>query len=216
MDHWVPHKMALILKRTLYIINYFKSNIMKRIILASIVLFSFSILMFGQETEKKELTRKERRAIQKQENQERSEQMALALSIAIEKQNWVLEANSLQGKRGSSVVVNSSLNFIAVEGEEAFVQLGSNSGMGRNGVGGVSVRGKVTKYEIKKNDKKGTYFITIYISTAIGMYDIRLDCNNDGQIANATIQGNTSSRVTYRGIIVPVSLSSVYKGTPII
>ncbi len=187
---------------------------MKKLVVLSLVL-SFSLLSFGQEEEK--LSRKERRAIEKQKQKELSEQMAKVLSVAIDEQNWVLEANMLQNKRGSSVNVSSNLNFVAVEGEEAFVQLGRNTGMGQNGVGGVSVRGRVTKYEVKKNEKKGTYFIMLYVSSALGSFDIRLNCNADGQIANATVQGTTSSnRIEYRGIIVPVSMSNVYKGTPVI
>jgi len=188
---------------------------MKKLILLTLTL-SLSLIVFAQQDEEKKLTRKERRAIAKQEQKELSEQMAKVLELAIDKKHWVLEANTLAGKRGASINVNSSLNFIAVEGEEAFVQLGSNTGMGQNGVGGVSVRGNVTKYEVNKNEKKGTYFITLYVSSALGSFDIRLDCNADGQIASATVQGNTSNRIQYRGIIVPIPQSSVYKGTPVI
>ncbi|WP_430813544.1 DUF4251 domain-containing protein [Carboxylicivirga sp. RSCT41] len=187
---------------------------MKKIAILTLLL-SFTLVVFGQEEEKK-LTRKERRELRKQEEKERSELMAKALTIAIDEKQWVLEANTLAGKRGSSVNVSSSLNFIAVEGDEAFVQLGSNSGMGQNGVGGVSVRGTISKYEVNKNEKKGTYFISLFVNSALGTFDIRLDCNADGQIASATVQGNSSNRVQYRGIIVPVGQSSVYKGSPII
>jgi len=179
------------------------------------LLLSLSLTVLGQQEEQK-LTRKERRAIHKQEQKELSEQMAKVLSVAIDEKQWVLEANTLANKRGSSINVNSTLNFIAVEGEEAFVQLGSNTHMGNNGVGGVSVRGKITKYEVKKNEKKGTYFISLFVSSAIGSFDIRLDCNADGQMSSASVQGNTSSRIQYRGIIVPLQSSTVYKGTPII
>lgn len=184
-------------------------------ILSTILLLLLCLSIFAQEKEEK-LSRKERRAIHKQEQAELSEQMASILAASIEKQNWVLEANTLAGKKGATVNVNSTLNFIAIEGEEAFVQLGSNSGLGRNGVGGVSVRGNVSKYEVSKNDKKGTYFIVVIVSSALGTFDIRIDTNSDGQIANATVQGNSSNRVTYRGILVPLQSSSVYKGTPII
>ncbi len=188
---------------------------MRRFVLFT-VLLSLSLVTWGQQDDKNKLTRKERREIHKQQQKELSEQMAKSLSIAIDEKRWVLEANTLANKRGASINVNSSLNFIAVEGEIAFVQLGSNAGIGQNGVGGISVRGNITKYDVKKNDKKGTYFITLYVSSAIGSFDIRLDCNSDGQIASASIQGNTSARVQYRGIIVPVQSSTVYKGSPVV
>ncbi|MBI9061502.1 MAG: DUF4251 domain-containing protein [Marinilabiliaceae bacterium] len=187
---------------------------MKRTLLFTLLL-SFTLVLFAQE-EKTKLTRKERREIKKQEQKEYEKNLAAALAVGIDSQKWVLEANSLSNKRGSSMPVNSTLNFIALEGDEAFIQLGSNSGLGANGVGGVSVRARVTKYEVKKNEKKGTYFLQIYTSSAIGSFDIRMDCNSSGQIATATISGNTSRKVTYSGQLVPIEMSTVYKGTPII
>lgn len=178
------------------------------------ILLSISLITFGQE-EKKKLTCKEKRALRKQQQKELSEQMGRVLTIAIDSQQWVLEANTLANKRGNSAPVNSALNFIAIEGDEAFVQLGSDTGMGLNGVGGVTVRGNITRYEVKKNKKKCTYYIEIYVSSSVGSFDIRIDSNCDGQIADATVQGNTSRRVEYRGIIVPLSESNVYKASPI-
>lgn len=188
---------------------------MKRALFIAMIV-SLTVSLFAQEKTTKELTRKERRELKKEEQKKLSEEMAKLLSIAIDEKQWVLEANTLANKKGVSVNVTSTLNFVAVEGNEAFIQLGSNTGMGQNGVGGVSVRGNVNKYEVSKNEKKGTYFITLYVSSALGTFDIQLDCNADGQIANATVQGNTSRRVQYRGVIVPLAQSTVYKGTPII
>ncbi|MBS2099993.1 DUF4251 domain-containing protein [Carboxylicivirga linearis] len=171
--------------------------------------------LYAQKNEK-ELTRKEKRELKKKEDAKLSEAMAKVLSLAIDSQLWVLEANTLSNKYGRSVPVNSNLNFIAIEKDEAFIQLGSNSGLGPNGVGGVSVRAKINKYEVKRNEKKGNYYIHIYTSSAIGSWDIRIDSNKDGTIASATVQGNTSTRVNYQGTIVPVGQSRVYKGTPVI
>lgn len=179
------------------------------ILLISII----SIPSFAQENEK--LTRKERRELKKAEEAARSEALSKLLAVAIDSAQWVIEAHTLADKRGSSIPVNSNLNFIAIEGKEAFIQLGSNSGLGPNGVGGVSVRASITRYEIKKNEKNGTYFITVFAQSALGSFDIRIDTSADGQIASATVQGNSSSRVRYSGQLVPVSHSTVYKGTPL-
>ncbi len=186
---------------------------MKILIILSLVL-SFSLTSIAQEPEKK-LTRKEMRELKKKEDEAMRLVMAEHLAVAIDSQQWVLEAHTLANKQGNSVPVNNSLNFIALEGDEAFVQLGSNSGLGTNGVGGVSVRANVSKYEVKKNEKKGTYYIVVFASSAIGSFDIRIDTNSDGQMASATIQGNTSKQVRYRGQLVPVQNSTVYKGTPL-
>jgi hypothetical protein len=186
---------------------------MKKVLFILLALvFTLGIESMAQE---QKLTRKERRELQKQKQKELEAVMAAELEVAIDNKKWVIEAHTLANKRGESVPVNSTLNFIAMEGDEAFVQLGSDSGLGPNGVGGVSVRTKVTKYDIKKNEKKGTYYIHIFASSAIGTFDIRMDCNASGQMASATVQGNSSSRVRYSGQVVPLSKSTVYKGTPL-
>ncbi len=187
---------------------------MKQIVLISIMLV-LSITGYAQK-QQNELTRKEKRELKKKEDEQMRKVMAQLLIVAIDSQQWVLEANTLSNKYGNSVSVNSTLNFIAIEGDQAFIQLGSNSGLGPNGVGGISVRANIHKYEVIKNEKKATYYINVIAGSALGNFDIRIDCNKDGQIASATVQGNTSKRVNYRGHLVPLNQSNVYKGIPII
>lgn len=187
---------------------------MKKLLALSIILAVFSAA-FAQEQDQK-LTRKEKRELKKKEDEALRKTMASILVVSIDSQRWVLEANTLVNKYGNSVQVNSTLNFIAIEGDDVFIQLGSNSGLGPNGVGGISVRGKLSSYKVNHNEKKSTYYIAVQVSSALGSYDIRIDCSEDGQMATATVQGIGPRRVTYRGELVPIEKSRVYKGTPVI
>ena len=186
---------------------------MKKIVFL-LLLFTVTIVTesFGQD--KKELTRKERRELEKQKQAQLDSIYAIEIKAAIDNKKWVLEADRLSNKQGNTVNVNSTLNFVAIEGEEAYVQLGRNTGMGPNGVGGVTVRANVTKYDVNVN-KKGTYYIQVFLSSTVGSFDIRIDLNSTGQMATATISGNSSKRITYSGVVVPLSRSTVYKGTPL-
>ena len=179
-----------------------------------LVLFMFSFVLsfmsFGQE----KLSRKERRAIEKAKQAQQDSVYAIEIKHALDTKRWVLEADRLSNKMGHTVNVNSNLNFVAIEGDEAYVQLGRESGMGSNGVGGVTVNANITKYEVNKT-KKGTYYVHVFTNSSLGSFDIRIDMNATGQMASATIQGNTSRRVTYSGHVVPLSRSTVYKGTPL-
>ncbi|TLX74687.1 DUF4251 domain-containing protein [Labilibacter sediminis] len=192
--------------------------IMRLVLFALVVVFSFSIVEAQEST--KELTRKERRAIEREKKEKEKALINKHLTIltknAIDSSSWVLEADRLFGRRGGSVNVPSNINFIAIEGENAFVQLGSNSGLGANGVGGVSVRGKVSKYEVDYNEKKESYYIVVMVTSALGSFDIRMNCNGTGEMVDATVKGNSASSVRYSGVLVPVQHSKVYKGTPII
>jgi len=185
----------------------------KLFLLLFIFSFTLSFVSYGQE-DGKELSRKEKRALEKQKRAQLDSIYAIEIKKALDDRQWVLEADRLSNKMGQTVNVNSNLNFVAIHGKQVYVQLGRNSGMGPNGVGGVTVDADITKYEVKPG-KKGTYFIHVFASSPIGSFDIRIDMNSTGQMASATIQGNSSRRVTYSGQVVPASKSTVYKGTPL-
>ena len=67
---------------------------------------------------------------------------------AVKNQDFVLEAQTVQFRDGTTVFVNSSTNFISVKGNHAVVQISpSTFAAGPNGVGGVTVDGMVTGQE---------------------------------------------------------------------
>lgn len=181
-----------------------------------LVLFLFSFVMsfasLGQDNKK--LSREDRRDLEKVKNAELDSVYAKQIKQALAERKWVLEATQLSNEFGETVNVNSNLNFIGVNGNKAYIQLGRESGMGSNGVGGVTLDVTVSKYDVQK-DKKGTYFIHFVTISQVGSFDITINMNSTGQMATATIQGNTSNRITYIGQVVPYDRSTVYKGTPL-
>ena len=185
---------------------------MKKSILV-LILVSFTLGLYAQE-KAVNLTRKEKKEIRKQEQKKIDKAMSEAVAINLDKQQWVLEATQLSNRKGDSKFVDNTLNFIAIDGNKAFIQLGSNSRLGPNGVGGISVEAQVSKYELIKNDKSGTYFLQIYLVSNMGSFDIQLNSNPNGRIASATIRGNTARILKYKGQLVPLGTSKVFKGTP--
>lgn len=184
---------------------------MKQLItMAFICGFCFAIIgVNAQETGEKtsKQTKKEQRELIRQQN------VAL-VGLAIDSAAFVLEADRLQSKRGITINVPSNLNFIAVNGESGFVQIGSNMTIGPNGVGGVSTETQVTKMVVEKNEKHGSYSIHLSCMSSSGMFDIFISASDDGQSATANVGGNWGGKLTYLGKIVPLPLSTVYKGTP--
>ena len=68
---------------------------------------------------------------------------------ALQNQDFVLEADNVTFKNGSTVFVNSSTNFISVKGNRAVVQISpSNFSSGPNGVGGITVDGMISDQQI--------------------------------------------------------------------
>jgi hypothetical protein len=185
---------------------------MKKFILV-FVLVSLTLGLYAQENIV-ELTRKEKKEVRKQEQKKIDKAMSEAVAISLDKQQWVLEATQLSNRKGYSKFVDNALNFIALDGDKAFIQLGSNSRLGPNGVGGISVEAQVSKYKLIKNDKNGTYFLHIYLVSNLGSFDIQLNSNPNGRVASAIIKGNTARKLKYNGQLVPLSTSMVFKGTP--
>lgn len=179
-----------------------------------LILFSFalSFMSFGQEDKK--LSREDRRELQKQKRAEMDSIYAIEIAKALNIKRWVLQANQLSNTVGETVNVNSNLNFIAIHGDSAYIQLGRETGMGTNGVGGVTVLCNISQYKVTK-DKKNTYYIYILARNPAWNFTITINMNSTGQMATATVQAETARTITYTGQVVPSSQSTIYKGTPL-
>ena len=111
---------------------------------------------------------------------------------------YVLQADYLQNKIGDMVPVSSTLNFIKVDGEKGVLQTGSDFLVGYNGVGGVTAEGNISNYEIHRNMKSLGHRITFTLMTNMGTFNVDMNILADNT-ASATIRGNTSGSLTWRG-----------------
>ncbi len=160
--------------------------------------------------EQKELAREYKAAERKAE----AERLLKETEYMINQHKFVLEADYLSNRTGNRCPVSSNLNFIKVDSAKAIIQIGSASGIGYNGVGGITVDGTVTKYEASKIvKKKGTSFsVTFYVLSSLGTYDIQLWVTGSGS-ADATIRGTTAGSLSYSGRLVRPEESRIYKGS---
>lgn len=189
---------------------------MRKILIILIITF-ISTAGFGHINKETELTKKERKARRKAEQAKQDSLDLTAFMAIIESKQWVLEAYQISFNNGRKFNVTPALNFIAIENEEAFIQIGSNSAYGYNGIGGISIKGKATRYTSKVINKYGSRFISIVVNSPNGTFDIRINVNASGELATASVQGaTTGGELEYCGKIVTISESIVYKGRPLI
>lgn len=132
---------------------------------------------------------------------------------AIDNKSFVVEADALTFRGGTRVYVNSTTNFISVNGDRGVVQISpSNFVSGPNGVGGITVDGTISGYEVNI-DKKGVVHITMNIS-GVGI-NARVDISlypgsND---AYAVVSPNFNSQnIRIEGKLVPYGLSRTFEG----
>ena len=163
----------------------------------------------AQDTERK-LTKKEKKALAARVD---SLQFVSAEQAINEKAFVLAEADRVVFKRGENAYVNSNTNFVSVENDKAVVQVAFNiPSAGPNGVGGVTVEGGFSKYDVKKT-KRGDIILSMAVmGTGISAtVDITLYEGSNKATVNILPNLN-SNRITLEGRILPLSQSRVFKG----
>lgn len=160
----------------------------------------------GQESKK--LSKKERKELKKQQQLEQKK----AIIELLYSKKWVIEAHTVFDRYSQSYQLNPSINFVGINDDEGALQLGFNGLIGWNGVGGVTVDGKITKYEIKEGNEKSNPTLNLrFQGRGVGSATINVTVNSSGQ-ATARVNGDFGERITFSGIIKSLEESIVYKG----
>ena len=181
-------------------------------ILILVMAAAFSVSSFSQELSKKE-QRKLEKQFRKEQKAEEEARRAELVQLMVHHRRFVLEANQLRDKRGNTVNVQSLINFVAIDSTRGVLQIGSNSYVGLNGVGGITVEGNVSNYQSSHNEKNGTYNVSYILMTTSGTYDVHMVIFSNGG-AEATIGSAWPGKLNYIGRLVPPAVSKVYKGSP--
>lgn len=168
----------------------------------------FVTVHISQAQQNQKLSKKEKKELKKQ--QQIAQNKAI-LEILYSKK-WVIEAHTVFDRYSQSYQINPSINFVGVKDGEGALQLGFDGLIGWNGVGGVTVDGTVTKYEIKEGKEKSNPTINLrFQGRGVGSATINVTVNSSGQ-ATAKVNGDFGERITFSGIIKSLDESVVYKG----
>lgn len=133
---------------------------------------------------------------------------------ALRNRDFVLEADNVAFRTGNSIFVNSSTNFISVRGDRAVVQISpSNSASGPNGVGGVTVDGAISNYQLQ-TDRKGRINLSMSVNGIGISAQIELQMIPGSNNAQATVYPNLNSNTVWlSGSLVPYDNSNVFEGS---
>lgn len=179
-----------------------------------ISLFMLLTLMVGnlQAQEFNELSSAEKKVIQ----EKLDSLMFVEAEKAISDKDFTLEADKVVFKYGQTAFVNSNTNFVSVTGDKSVVQVAFNiPASGPNGLGGITLDGNVSNYEIRK-DKKGDIHVSMNVMGTGISAKVDIDLYKGSNKASVTISPNfNSNRMTLTGVIVPSSSSRVFKGLSI-
>jgi hypothetical protein len=176
---------------------------MKKVVLSLIVVM-ISLSAFTQQ-----MSAQERKALRKKEAAENLEK----LRIFADERSWVIETHTVYDRQGMGYPVNSTLNFVAVVDDKVIVQLSFDEVPGWNGVGGITMQGNISKYEVKQKEGKPINITVRGSGAVMGTVDLQVSVNSSGQ-GNCTIRtATTSTRITFAGQYVNAAESRVYQGS---
>lgn len=158
--------------------------------------------------EQRQMLREER---EKQEAIEKAKTAKL-VEYMISQHRFVLEANMLFDRYGQSFSVSPHINFVASDSLTGVIQVGESMYIGSNGLGGITIEGRVTNYEWEKNEKNGNYRVSYSLRSTVGSYDISINIHSSGS-ADATVRGTFSGSISYSGDLVHPSKSKIFQGS---
>lgn len=159
------------------------------------------------------LSKEEKKELKKEQKRQKEAILTRNTAEAINSNHFVLKADQIRGRGGFMINVDPMINFVAVQDDEAFVQLGSPTGMGYNGLGGITLRGKITSMNKSRDKKNGGYIISMNTMGPAGSLTIFIHVNITGEMATASVQSNWGSRVEFNGYLVPWEERDVFRGT---
>jgi len=167
--------------------------------------------LFAQDQKTGKETKKEASQRKKEEkNAKIASQYKLTDSL-LRGKKFVLEAHFLKYSNGNRVNVVSTLNFISIDSLSAVIQVGSMQRVGYNGVGGVTVQGRISNWKLEKNDKQKNFYLTLSIQGNVDIYDVSISIDYAGY-ATATLNGINTGRLTFEGNVVSKEETVIFKG----
>lgn len=183
---------------------------MKRISASVIILLLAATVMAQNQVP---LTRQERKAQRQEQKKQNEAMLAMNTSEALRSGRFVLKADQLRGRGGFLINVDPTINFVAVEGDEAYVQVAPPvPGPGYNGLGGITLKGRVTSLDIERGKNNASYNIIINTSGTAGNLTVVMNLNRTGQTASASVHTNWGDRLDMYGSVYPWTGNETFTG----
>lgn len=194
---------------------------MKKVLfVAALLLVCFSVTMNAQ-TKKEE--RAAKRAALKKEREARRAIEAQMDSVAflkavnaLKEGAFVLEATNVTFPNGLVRFVSSNTNYVQMDNGEGVVQTAFSNfayNPGPNGLGGVTVEGRISSPTLKE-DKDGNAYYTYSIQGVAISATVSISLTAGTNNASAQISPNfNGNNMTMTGSLLPLAESDVFQGT---
>lgn len=181
---------------------------------------SFGVVIYaGGEKDTQKLTKAQKKAIEKR-NREIKDSIDHIMAVdAMNRGYYVLMADRITMRGRPYMNPEPNTNFVLVQGDEAVIQLASNNGrLGLNGMGGITVEGRISGLRGGEPDKKGKISYDFNVSGPAISAQVQITLYKEDNQAMAIVSPNFwSGNLTVYGRIVPydrVDYDKAIKGIP--
>ncbi|MEP2770961.1 MAG: DUF4251 domain-containing protein [Fulvivirga sp.] len=127
---------------------------------------------------------------------------------------FIIEANTLRGKNTFSQFVSPNTNFIKLNGNEVIIQTANPFMIGYNGLGGVTVTGKVSQYKLSEDDN-GVRILLQMTSAILGHSTLNISVSASGN-SNAIVRTGYGGYLQLNGDMKLLQESAYYEGMSIL
>ena len=150
-----------------------------------VFLFIFILFTFSLTAQDKKKTRKERK---EREKKEQAAKFEVAKQLILDSA-FIIPADRIALKSGVTGTVQNNINFVKVFKKQGVLQVSPShsSELGLNGLGGFTIKGDITNYEVK--DKGDKIYLRIYLKDKMA-----------NAILNISLYGGTNATVDVSGM----------------
>ena len=193
---------------------------MKKLLLITTMLLLSITTTFAQTSKearaaKREALKKEREARKTLEAQQDSIAYLKAVE-SLKSGTFVLEASNVTFPNGITRFVSNTTNYVQANDGNGIVQTAFTNftySPGPNGLGGVTVEGKISGFQLRK-DKDGNYFCNYNIQGIAVSATISITLTGGTNQASVIISPNfNNNNMTMTGNLYPLNESDVFQGT---
>ena len=189
---------------------------MKNVMLIILPLLLFGGIVSAQDeyssSQNSTTEKQQMREAKKEHNKKVASEKLMHYDSLLQTQSWVVEAHTIYNRYNLAYPVNPNLNFVSLNDSLLTIQLSfSNSMPGSNGVGGITLDGKITRYDITRNKDKSLFIRCSAMTTLVGNSDLFINIYPNGR-TSVKITDNWGNRYSFDGYIVPYLQSRAFKG----
>jgi hypothetical protein len=181
-----------------------------------VVLFIISLFVChiqAQDLDEKKLNRKEKKEIRKKEDNEKLK----SLYTLVQGRVWVIRANDVRAINGNSVNISPDMNFVYVTDTKGVVQLAFQEliGLGENNIGGITVEGEISRYDVKEFRDNQQIEYTIQVNSVNGGFVILNISVMSNARTTVIVSTHDGANFTFSGYIETQGGQPIIKGSSV-